>query len=136
MSVVNIRGKTKEEMKGIIYIGRANIRKKLISSPFANPFRLSSELANERTKIVFDYFYHFYSKMKNEPCFLEKVLALRGKTLGCWCKPYICHGDIIVNFLQATEGKTIEDVRELVDFRLGFQPLDIADFVHDLCKWS
>jgi len=136
LSVVNIGGKTKEEMKGIIYIGRVNVRKKLPESPFANPFKLSSNLSSERIKVVYDYFYHFYTKMKSESDFLEKVLALRGKTLGCWCKPYICHGDIIVNFLQATEGKLIEDIRELIDFRLSFLPLDISDFVSDLCKWS
>lgn len=136
MSVVNIRGKTKEEMKGIIYIGRVNVRKKLPESPFANPFKLISNLASDRIKVVYDYFYHFYPKMKNEPSFLEKVLALRGKTLGCWCKPYVCHGDIIINFLQATEGKPSEDILELIDFRLGFRPMDISDFVHDMCKWS
>ena len=136
MSVVNIRGKTKEEMKGIIYIGRVNVRKKLLESPFANPFKLTSDLASERIKVVYDYFWYFYSKMKKESEFLEKVLTLRGKPLGCWCKPYVCHGDIIVNFLQAIEGKTIEDIRELIHFRLGFCPMDISDFVHDLCKWS
>lgn len=136
MSVVNIRGKTKEEMKEIIYIGRENVKKKLTESPFANPFKLNNDLTSERIKVVYDYFCHFYSKMKREPSFLKKVLALRGKILGCWCKPYLCHGDIIVNFLQATEGKTIEDIRELIDFRLGFRPPNISDFVHDLCKWS
>ena len=22
-------------------------------------------------------------------------LELKGKTLGCWCKPYPCHGDVL-----------------------------------------
>jgi len=22
-------------------------------------------------------------------------LELKGKTLGCWCKPYQCHGDVL-----------------------------------------
>lgn len=136
MSVVNIRGKTKEEMKGIIYIGRVNVRKKLLESRFANPYKLDSKLASERINVVMNYSYFFYGKMKSEPDFLKKALTLRGKTLGCWCKPYICHGDIIVNFLQATEGKPIEEIRELIDFRLNLRPKTVTDFVHDLCKWS
>lgn len=26
---------------------------------------------------------------------------LTGKTLGCWCKPKACHGDVIVEFLES-----------------------------------
>ena len=26
----------------------------------------------------------------------SKVHELKGKTLGCWCRPYRCHGDVLV----------------------------------------
>jgi hypothetical protein len=26
---------------------------------------------------------------------------LQGKTLGCWCKPLACHGDVIVEILES-----------------------------------
>lgn len=25
---------------------------------------------------------------------------LKGKTLGCWCKPECCHGDVLINLLK------------------------------------
>jgi hypothetical protein len=28
---------------------------------------------------------------------------LRGKVLGCWCKPENCHGDVILKLLKETE---------------------------------
>jgi hypothetical protein len=28
---------------------------------------------------------------------------LRGKTLGCFCKPHPCHGDIIAAYLDSLE---------------------------------
>lgn len=30
---------------------------------------------------------------------LESLEELRGKTLGCWCKPDRCHGDVLVELL-------------------------------------
>lgn len=34
----------------------------------------------------------------DQPDFLE---PLRGKRLACWCKPLPCHGDVIVELLEA-----------------------------------
>jgi len=35
--------------------------------------------------------------------FRVKVLALKGKKLGCWCKPLRCHCDVIVEYLENYE---------------------------------
>lgn len=32
--------------------------------------------------------------------FNEKLQALRGHTLGCHCKPYACHGDVLAEYLN------------------------------------
>jgi len=45
---------------------------------------------------------YFYERLASDPEFRERVLALRGKTLGCFCKPRACHGDVIANYLEAT----------------------------------
>jgi hypothetical protein len=29
--------------------------------------------------------------------------TLKGKTLGCWCKPEACHGDVLVEFIEGIE---------------------------------
>lgn len=34
------------------------------------------------------------------PKMLAELEELRGKTLGCWCKPEACHGDIILELLD------------------------------------
>jgi hypothetical protein len=32
---------------------------------------------------------------------MEKIGELRGKTLGCFCKPKSCHGDILLKYANA-----------------------------------
>lgn len=31
---------------------------------------------------------------------MDSIEELRGKTLGCWCKPNRCHGDVLVEILD------------------------------------
>jgi len=31
---------------------------------------------------------------------MDEFRQLRGKTLGCWCKPEACHGDVLLELLQ------------------------------------
>lgn len=75
-----------------VYIGRAcNIGGwNLPRSKCANPFSIkdtgSVSLAVER----------FHEYILNKPDLLAQLHELEGKTLGCWCKPGPCHGDILV----------------------------------------
>jgi len=34
-------------------------------------------------------------KQEERQAILDNISDLRGKTLGCWCKPKKCHGDIL-----------------------------------------
>lgn len=34
------------------------------------------------------------------PSLDEAKKELSGKTLGCWCKPKACHGDVLIRFLD------------------------------------
>jgi len=36
---------------------------------------------------------------------LKDLHELKGKRLGCWCKPLPCHGDILVGLAERTTGK-------------------------------
>jgi hypothetical protein len=64
-----------------VYIGRPSI--------WGNPF----EIGKDGTRADVIKKYHEYLLCNNE---LMKLLpTLRGKTLGCWCFPQACHGDII-----------------------------------------
>lgn len=31
------------------------------------------------------------------------IEALRGKNLGCWCKPEACHGDVLIELLESDD---------------------------------
>lgn len=90
-TVVNL---TREQYD--VYIGRG--------SPFGNPYtHVDSRLAKYRVKTreeaIAKYREWFASQIQDE-AFEEQVLALRGKRLGCYCKPLACHGDIIVEWLE------------------------------------
>lgn len=75
-----------------VYIGRP--------SDFGNPF----PVGKDRKKAIKLYENYFLEKIEVDAEFKQKVLALRSKKLGCFCKPLACHGDIIVEYLEK-EGK-------------------------------
>ncbi len=39
------------------------------------------------------------------PTFREALKELKGKVLGCWCKPEDCHGDTYARYLDKHEGR-------------------------------
>jgi hypothetical protein len=39
---------------------------------------------------------------------LRKIEELKGKVLGCFCKPNACHGDVIKEYLDNTGTQTTE----------------------------
>jgi len=43
----------------------------------------------------------FYKRIENDQEFREAVLELKGKRLGCFCKPKACHGDVIKQWLDS-----------------------------------
>ena len=38
---------------------------------------------------------------------LDDLSELEGKTLGCWCKPKSCHGDILIEIIGFYMGKRL-----------------------------
>lgn len=92
--VIHIR-----DMKpGDIYIGRA---KKGSDGYFGNPFYLSNE--SQRTEVVSQYVRYFYKRLDSDPEFKERILALKGKRLVCFCTPKLCHGNVIAEWLDNQE---------------------------------
>jgi len=83
--VVNLRDEPYD-----IYIGRP--------SPFGNPFVVGEH--GNREHCIKNYRTFFYNGLGDTPDYKKKVLALKGKRLGCYCKPLPCHGDIIVEYLE------------------------------------
>lgn len=69
-------------------------------SPWANPYSITAE--HDREWVINEY-RAWLKKELQEPFKLAAFNALQGKTLGCWCKPENCHGDVILEHLQSLQ---------------------------------
>lgn len=79
-----------------VYIGRAG---KGQSGYFGNPFRLQA--GESRGSTIEKYKKYFLNRIETDPEFKRRILALKGKKLGCFCKPSACHGDVITEWLDS-----------------------------------
>jgi len=95
MTVVNIRRE-----KCDVYIGRAGRGE---DGYFGNPFRLKAE--ESRGATIERYREWFERRIEEDAEFRRRVLELKGKRLGCFCKPHACHGDVIVEWLERQKVK-------------------------------
>lgn len=103
------------------YIGRAGHGQ---DGYFGNPFRVDfarmkepgndwvwlvgvrrveeqSERGAYADEMLGKYREHFLARIARDPEFRARVLALRGKRLGCFCKPGPCHGDVMAAWIDA-----------------------------------
>ena len=80
--VVNIKNSSCE-----VYIGRPSI--------WGNPYIRGKD--GDKATVIAKYKEHFLGSFHLKQLATEK---LKGKVLGCYCKPEACHGDVIVEFLE------------------------------------
>ena len=64
-----------------VYIGRP--------SKWGNPFAIGED--GDREEVVAKYRRWILGQVS----LLRDLGEIEGKTLGCWCKPNLCHGDIL-----------------------------------------
>ena len=73
------------------------------SSPFGNPHSIGHcsicNKVHDRKQAIAEFKKDFYICL-TDSVFRDSVLQLKGKVLGCWCKPLPCHGDVIVDYLD------------------------------------
>lgn len=82
---VNVVNKFKDSYD--IYIGRG--------SPWGNPFPINDAVGDTREVVIEKYRQHLLAQVKSGAVTIRQLQALDGKTLGCFCKPKACHGDVI-----------------------------------------
>ena len=70
-----------------VYIGRP--------SKWGNPFRLGKNAS--RLTVLEQY----RAWILQQEHLLADLHELRGKLLGCWCKPEICHGDVLAELADS-----------------------------------
>ncbi len=70
-----------------IYIGRG--------TPFGNKYKIGPDGSRK------DVIKKFKQDLLNKPKLIERMRKeLKDKTLGCWCKPDDCHGDVIIELID------------------------------------
>ncbi len=77
-----------------VYIGRAMPGRP--GSLFANRYRIGPD--GTRAEVLAKH----REDALNNPELLAQLESLRGKRLGCWCKPQDCHGDLYVELLEGS----------------------------------
>lgn len=93
------------------YIGRAGVvfvdseRFPKLGSIWANPFRIKRSkdldaVAKSRAHVLRKYERYIVELLDANPKMVQLLLELRGKTLGCWCAPEPCHGDILLKLIE------------------------------------
>ncbi len=107
MHNINIVNLMKKEPYDV-YIGRANEGLGLEGSVFGNPFNMKNE--SQREGVI--KLYRNYMLLNKH--LILALKDLRGKTLGCYCKPKHCHGDVLVElyerFYDIETGELRQDV--------------------------
>jgi hypothetical protein len=126
MSVVNVKvanirpqySNLKEWMNNPnnFYIGRSGvvfidgIRFPSRQSDFANKFKINKKGVENgkdggdgdgtRTECIAKYKDWINQQIQTNPKMKSLLLSLKGKTLGCWCKPEECHGDVLLELIE------------------------------------
>jgi hypothetical protein len=115
----------KEPLADAVYVGRANPRRGLAGSIFANPYRV--DVDGTREEVIEEYRQHVLGRHD----LLQRLHDLRGRRLACWCHPAACHGDVLAALVDADE--VLDDLQaagvtvEAVDGRLRLMPATRVD---------
>lgn len=75
-----------------VYVGRAVPWRGYTKSLWHNPF-----YGEDRNVLLQKYDKY----LQNRKDLIESMILLKGRVLGCWCKPLPCHADILVRFVNS-----------------------------------
>ena len=64
-----------------VYIGRP--------TRWGNPFQIGRDGTRAEVIAKYEVWLHTQDHL------MSSLLELKGKALGCWCKPEACHGDVL-----------------------------------------
>lgn len=73
-----------------VFIGRPSM--------WGNPFEIGKH--GTREEVIEKY----RNYVLNDPLLMDQIMELDGKTLGCWCSPLPCHGDILIEIINDLKG--------------------------------
>ena len=93
-SVINLRGRNPKVIHpGEIYCGRVISRGgwNLPASKWANPFKTGKDAATPEECLTL-----YMAYIMSTPELYGALPELKGLILCCWCKPNLCHCDVLV----------------------------------------
>lgn len=64
-----------------------------------NPYPLTDEA--HRAECIARFKSYFWQRINSDAAYRTAVLALRGRTIACFCHPKACHLDVIVDWFKA-----------------------------------
>lgn len=85
MSVVHCK-----KSKFDVYIGRP--------SKWGNPFTIGKD--GSREEVINKY----RDWIVTQPRLMKSLHELKGKSMGCWCAPLPCHGDVLAELANNLKG--------------------------------
>jgi hypothetical protein len=94
-----------------VYIGRGKDPHTREWGEWGNPFshRESASAmvtkANSVEEAIERYKADLWKRLRDGRLTVEKLAALKGKTLGCWCAPGPCHGEVLVAAAEWAAGR-------------------------------
>uniref|UniRef100_UPI0013A657A6 DUF4326 domain-containing protein n=1 Tax=Acinetobacter baumannii TaxID=470 RepID=UPI0013A657A6 len=74
------------------YIGRG--------SNWGNPYSMTTHTDDDRKSVINSFIYDFERDLLLKAR-RNDIYKLAGKRLGCFCKPFPCHGDILADYLNS-----------------------------------
>jgi len=77
-----------------VYIGRP--------SKWGNPFKVGPNCSRAESIAKYEDW------IRSQPELMADIMELDGKTLGCWCKPLDCHGDILARLVEEAKNAEID----------------------------
>jgi hypothetical protein len=103
-----------DNVPGAVYIGRANGRKGLRASPWANPYTIGDHrTVNGTTYLatranVIEWYRRGIAASVRTQEWETRLSALAGKPLACWCRhdgeertpDNACHGDVLCDLIR------------------------------------
>lgn len=78
-----------------VYIGRG--------SKWGNPFThlpLDGTMASFQVKTREEAIKRYRDWILTQPSLMAALPELKGKRLGCWCRPQACHGEVLVELVR------------------------------------
>jgi hypothetical protein len=97
--VVHVNSPEFRDNPDAVYIGR-QMKGRYSRSCWANPYHLNIDGTREEVIAKFEaYARRLLDDPATGPKARERLMALDGKVLGCWCAPKACHGDVLIKLI-------------------------------------